>query len=290
MKAYWKKQGEQASRPLTKTDTGGTPVLLDPNHAHHAFTMIELLVAMAVFSLLIVLLMGMVDGAAKLWRESENRVDAYREARAALGSLARDLNNALPVNNTNYILLNSNAFGRLPAEAVKDTNSASALFFLSAQPASAQDSSANKSDVCEVGYFLAYDSTSLVPNGAKSLNLYRYFHSSDGTYSNLLNGPTALYQTGPVTGDRTDLMARNVKSFRVTPYHVDTNGNCMPYNAALYGAPPDLVEISVTTLNQDTARKLTSQEDWTNSGGPITRVIKQVEQTFTTRVRVANKL
>lgn len=260
----------------------------------NAFTMLELLVAMAVFSLLIVLLMGMVDGATKLWRENENRVDAYREARAALGMMARDLNNAIAANNTNYILINTPAFAKLQeADVQKNTNTAGAIFFLSAQPAAAQDLSGNKSDVCEVGYFLAYGNTSIAPAGStnnKSMGLYRYFRSSNNTFSNLLSGSASLFSNVTITGAHTDLLARNVKSFRITPYQIDASNNRIAYNPATNAAMPDLVEISVTALNQDTARKMDSASDWTNSSGPLTNIIQEVEQTFTTRLRLKDKL
>lgn len=248
--------------------------------------MLELLVAMAVFSLLIVMLMGMVDSGTKLWRDNENRVDSYREARAAINMMSRDLRNTLPATNSGYFLINTNAFTKIPgSEVQRDTNSAGAVFFLSVQPSFAQDASGNKSDICEVGYFLAYGNTSLVPTGDKSMNLYRYFRSSDSTFSNLVTGPSALFDTGGITGDRTDLLARNVKSFRITPYHIGTNGNPVAYDTA-NGPLPDFLEISITALNQDTSKKLNSVNDWTNQSGNLAKVVGQVEQTFTTRVHI----
>jgi len=260
----------------------------------NAFTMLELLVAMAVFSLLIVMLMGIVDSGTKLWRESENRVDAYRESRAAISMMERDLRNALAMNNTNYIRINAGAFPQLQeADVQKNTNTASAMFFLAAQPASSQDLTANKSDVCEVGYFLAYGNSSAGPANSgltKSMNLYRYFRSSDGTFSNLTNGSSSLFTNVTITGAESDLLARNIKSFRITPYHLDTNGSIVAYSAAIHGALPDLVEISITALNQDTSRRMVSASDWTSTNSPLAHTIKQVEQTFTTRVRLQDKL
>lgn len=56
-----------------------------------AFTLIELLVAMAVGTLLIVILFQIFNVAAVAWQRSETQVDAYREARAALQLMTRDL-------------------------------------------------------------------------------------------------------------------------------------------------------------------------------------------------------
>jgi prepilin-type N-terminal cleavage/methylation domain len=257
------------------------------------FTLLEILVALAVLSLLIVVLMSMVDSGTKLWRENENRVEAYREARAALSMMERDLRNAVARGNTNFIRINEQAFARLQESDVqKNTNWAGAIFFLSAQPAAAQEFTANRGDLCEVGYFLAYGNSSsgpLTSGGGKSMNLYRYFRSSDGTFSNLSSGASALFANVTITGAETDLLARNIKAFRLVPYHLDASGNCVPYNPALYGAMPNLLEVSVTALNQDVSRKLETVDDWTGSNAVLTNLIAPVEQVFTTRIRLQDK-
>jgi prepilin-type N-terminal cleavage/methylation domain-containing protein len=260
----------------------------------NAFTLLELLVALAVLSLLIVMLMSMVDNGAKLWRENENRVEAYREARAALGMIERDLRNAIAMNDTNFIRINAEAFPKLlETDVQKNTNGGSAIFFLAAQPAAAQDSAANKGDICEVGYFVGYGNSSagpVVSGGGKSMNLYRYFRSSDGTFSNLTNSSSSLFTNVTITGAESDLLARNIKSFRLIPYHLDAAGDCVPYNPTTYGAMPDLLEVSITALNQDVSRKLSSVAAWTNSSSSLTNVTGAAEQRFTTRIRLHDKL
>jgi len=257
----------------------------------NAFTMLELLVAMAVFSLLIVLLMGMVDSATKLWRGTENRVEAYREARAALGTMSRDLRNALAGTNTNYFLINTPAFALL-SDAEKNTNSAGAIFFLSAQPSAAQ-ASLNKSDVCQVGYFLAFGRTSAVAGGGlatnanqDTMNLYRYFLSSDATFAKLTNGSLPVFRDSLIPTDAdVELLARNIISFRVLG--LDTNG--ATYTPTASAPLPPIVQIELTALNQETTKKLTTKALWTNATGGVSNVINQNQQNFTTRVRLVNK-
>lgn len=256
--------------------------------------MLELLVALAVLSLLIVMLMSMVDNGAKLWRENESRVEAYREARAALSMIERDLRNAIAMNDTNFIRINGGAFPNLlESDVQKDTNRGGAIFFLAAQPAAAQDLTANKGDICEVGYFLGYGNSSagpVVSGGGKSMNLYRYFRSSDGTFSNLTNSSSSLFTNVTITGAESDLLARNIKSFRLIPYHLDAAGNCVAYNPSTYGAMPDLLEVSITALNQDVSRKFLTSADWTSTNTPLTNVAGAAEQKFTTRIRLHDKL
>ncbi len=260
------------------------------------FTLIELLVAMAVLALLVVMLLGIVDSGAALWRSNENRVDAYREARAAVNIMSRDLRAAFSAKNTNYFLLNdSGAFGRVNG-AEEDENRASVVMFLATLPPSAQDPSANKSEVCEVGYFLAYGKSSAV-SGAQmssaglgnSLNLYRYFRSSDQTFTNIATGPSALFNNISPTGTETDLLARNIKSFRLTAYGTNNAGELVPFVSSPAQALPALVELSITALNQDTAKKLNSLTDWTATPAGLTNTVRQAEQTFTVRIRPVEK-
>jgi len=249
------------------------------------FTILELLVAMTVMSLLLVLLLSMVDNATKLWRENENRVDSYREARAALGIMSRDLANGLSsLTNTNYFLLDSSAFPLVSGIGgiVTNTNSGSALFFLTALPAKAQERNFNKSDVCQVGYFAAFNSTTGSTN--QSLNLYRYFRSSDPTFQRLTNG-TGLFNTpAPFpNSDDTELLARNITGFTTRAYTL-TNNTLINFTQTTDTPQPDLIEISIRAINQDAARKLPNDlSAWTNSNSPI---IRPVEQTFTTRIRL----
>lgn len=266
------------------------PVILSKKTNQFAFTILELLVSMAVMSVLLVLLLGMVDGATKLWRENENRVDAYREARAALGIMSRDLRNALAgATNTNHFLLNAGAFSNLPASAITQTNTGSAVFFLSALPLNAQqrypDGSSNKSDVCQVGYFLAFDRTPASTN--RSLNLYRYFRSSDTTFTNLL--ATNLFSGVTVGPAGEELLARNVTRFTARAYSLTANNTLTAFPASNNtNTLPDVVEISVSAVNQDAAKKLGNDvADWTTTNGPLyINVIRPVEQTFTTRINL----
>lgn len=253
-----------------------------------AFTILELLVAMAVFSLLIVMLMGMVDSASKLWRETESRVDSYREARAAMRIISHDLGNALAGTNLNAIRINNDAYAFL-TNAETDVNRASAIFFFSVQPANAQNSDANKSDVCLIGYFLAYDKTSALAgvntNVPQTMNLYRFFLSSDQTFAAIVNRTIPSF--GASIGalhDKVELLARNITRFHIDA--LDTNGS--PYVSSTNKPLPPIIQIQLTAINTETARKLNSKSEWVTPTGGLAKITTKNEQNFSTRVRVPN--
>lgn len=247
------------------------------------FTLLELMVAMAVLSILVVMMLGLVDSAAKLWRENENRVDAYREARAAMGIMARDLRNMVASTNTNLFLINTNgAFAKVPLAGETNTNRAGAIFFLASLPAGAQEEQKNKSDICEVGYFLGFERTLAGgTNSQQTLNLYRFFRSSNPTYTNLVSGN--LFQGAAIGPTGEELLARNIREFQITPL-VITNNAFEVFSPSTNRALPDLIEIRVTAVNQEAARRFTNKTDWIGAspGGALTNA----QQTFTTRIPV----
>jgi prepilin-type N-terminal cleavage/methylation domain-containing protein len=240
-----------------------------------AFSLLELLVAMVVLSVLIVLMLNMVDNATKLWRQTENSVDAYREARAAIGTMARDFQFATVGTNYSWIKFNLNS-------GAANTSFGSNAFFLTALPSNAQRQD-SRSDICEVGYFLALDRTAASTN--RTLNLYRYFRSSDQTYSNLqASTPFTAVATG-ATGE--EIVARNIVGLSITPVSTNAVGAWTAGYTPTTNAPlPQMVEISLTAINQDLARKLQSTADWSDTNSAL---MKQATQTFTTRVFLQNK-
>ena len=238
-----------------------------------AFTLIEMLVSMVVLALLVIAMMALVEGATRLWRDNEGRTDACREARAALVVMARDLRNAVAGTNIDFMRFNLQS-------GAADTNYGSNVFFLSSLPASAQEPD-SRSDVCEIGYFLALDRTPASTN--RTLNLYRYFRSSNQTFSNMLASSLFTNVTTGATGE--ELLARNVVGMKITP--VSANAAGWTEFAPTAAAPlPQVIEITLLAIGQDTARKLEDFGGWTDTNSLLMR---QAVQTFTTRINVGRR-
>lgn len=261
-----------------------------------AFTLLEVMVAMAIMAILLVLLLNMVDSGAKLWRVNENRVDSYREARAALGIMSRDLQNALAAtNSTGQFLLNADAFSHLASvgNLVSDTNQGAGMLFLTALPAKAQDTSSNKSDICQVGYFLAFGKSSSPANSPlNTMNIYRYILSSDPTFERLTNLSAPIFPSdlSTLNPNQVELLARNVTRFTARAYTV-TNNTFSAFSASPATPLPDLVEISISAINQETGKNLgTDAGDfgtWTSTNtAAYTNIVGPAEQTFTTRIKL----
>lgn len=257
-----------------------------------AFTLTELLIAVALVSLLSLMLFSILDATSKLWKDNEARVDSYREARAALNFIARELSSAhvtdIPGQTT--FALNPDTTTVTQTNIAADPEWASRLFLLATLPADAQDPAANRSDLCAVGYFLAFtrDATAFNPNresggdaASSSYKLFRYFRSSDPTFQSLTGAsPDPLFTANPDVD--AEIVAHNVTRFTVRAYNFDPAGGLTEQPTPL-NAPPDVLEISLTALNERDAAKLPDQSAWEDHDSNLHL---STARTFTTRVHL----
>lgn len=253
--------------------------------------MIELLVAVAVLSVLVVMLFGLVDSATKLWRDNENRVDAFREARAALAVITSDLNSLSASANTNFLSLT--AVGAAAPDA-----DAQGLYFLTLLPPTAQPSG-NKSDLCAVGYFRrwtfqndGFGQTNASDPTRKGFHLFRSLYGSDLTYSNLLAGapplrdlqqPTASVAVAP------EILARNILGLEFVCYAATTNYTnassqaYVPWTYATNNPLPQMIEVRLTAISDEAAKKLGGDRSrWSTNDA----LVEKEARTFVSRIRL----
>ena len=238
-----------------------------------AFSLLELLVAVSVLSILLVILLNIVQGATNLWRTSENKVEAYREARAALQVMSSDLRNALASTNTAFFRTNISGYP-----------SATNLAFLTTLPISSQNP-ASLSDVCTVGYFLAYSNKSPVAGatGRQSYNLYRYFVESNETFASLITDAAAVLDFDSEFPP--EILARNVVSFNATYSVTNSSGNFTTWTQNATYPMPNLVEITITAVNNERTMRFgarNAQSDWNDF--PTNADYLKNTKTFTTRI------
>jgi len=242
---------------------------------------------MSVMALLLVLLLGMVGGATRIWRDGESRADSYREARAALGIMARDFGGLAPTTNAGHFLINSDAFPALSAISNIATNSA--VLFLSALPASAQDPSSNRSATCQIGYFLAFGKSSPVSGSqGNSMNIYRYMLSGDPTFFRLADVAMPVFPDDLSTDydPRVELLARNITGITFRAYSA-TSDSLAAFSSSAATPVPDLIEICISAISQEAAKKLGSNRDvWENPASPA---VQPALQTFTTRIHIGSQ-
>jgi prepilin-type N-terminal cleavage/methylation domain-containing protein len=237
--------------------------------ADRAFTLVELLVAIAILCLLCTFLFSIIDSSTKLWRAQTAKEDAFREIRAALSILSRDLGNAVPTTDASCFF--------------SDTNKFAFLTSLSADGQRSED----QGDICTVGYSLEWGKTETNnPQEKECYALYRYIRFSNPTFSRTLVGSNSVSEIfTQVDGTSTvrELVARNLLSIRCTPYSTNILGELTAFSPTAANGMPDIFDLSFSAIGQDTATRLSTMDDWKDTNSTL---IQQSQQSFSLRVHL----
>ena len=252
-----------------------------------AFTLIELMAATTVLSVILLMMIGMQDQMSKAWSNANRRTDATREARAACRLMARDFS---------YFLIRPTNLSRNMMRAPAVTNSRVPFYYYSGTgsitptllmplvaPGSSylfgvvprKKSSSNDSDFALVGYYIAQDTLTNV-NGfsVTNWNLHRYYKTSNTAVDALTNWITKqtiaeLFTNINTTND--EILARNTCNLQIRVYGSTNSGNGLISNYT-YGSGSandryqgNKIHVELTFYPEDNAQKLPNLQAWTNT-------------------------
>jgi prepilin-type N-terminal cleavage/methylation domain-containing protein len=239
-----------------------------------SFTLLEMLVGLAVFSLLSLLLFTILNSATEIWLRQSAEEESFREARAALNTLSRDLGGAVVSTNQNWFYADSNFEGTQGPQ----------LAFLTTLPQDAQPEGLDNSDICVVGYSLEYTTNDAAANGPTNMSLYRYIAFSGWTYTNSISGGAAVNSIfAAVDGVNVvkALIARDITQFTFVSYTntYDGSGNLLPETQSIL---PAVIDVGLTALNDRTAKILITEAMWQNSSSTL---IQKNQENFRLRMR-----
>lgn len=237
--------------------------------AHSAFTLTELLVAIAITALIVVLLSTVFTAAGKQWQSSDQRIDSFRDARAALRIIERDLSRA-----------NTNGAAQMLTLSDIDTSGAFAKEAFAVTPIP----NSGKSDLCAVGFYCVWDATS------KTYSLKRLFRDSDTTTTSLAKASpdfTALFTKAASNEEELASCAWDLRfapGTQADPETPTTN----PSTKWRW------LEVRFKSMSAASARRLSSmavsQATWTDSTDAVYKSsILPYEQQFVTRVTLQQR-
>jgi type II secretory pathway pseudopilin PulG len=236
------------------------------SHRIGGFTLVELLLAIAITLVLVALLGRVLVATTSVYQIADQKMDAFRDAKAALQMMANDLGRADISGNEGF--LNLSQFSSDNSYAME----AYAVF-----PAK----NSGKSDLCSVGYYLDWDGTS------KTYSLRRFFKNSDIVAPSLAKtSPDFGAAYDRTTGTTPETIASYVWDLEIRPGEGQ--------NTVLLGT--DLaskwnwVEIRFKAMSVKAGRKLqqvgaVGKSTWDDpSSAEYRRFILPNEQQFVTRV------
>jgi type II secretory pathway pseudopilin PulG len=251
-------------------------------NAYRAFTIVEMLIASAITLGMVVLLGTIFGSITRTASRANQRTDSFRDARAALQMMQRDLSGLVrnqrdsagtPITLPTAYLVCTSGSAAAPANIYDDPVGGNQQIF-----ALVALKNSGAGDVCSVGYYCRWDD-----QGGNSYSLRRFFRNSVATYSSLSSAgtyaaKTALYlpdAKGTATNSMKDeLLASHVWNLKIIAY--DKAGvviNSYPYewdpDAITNNAMPGALEISFNAMSSEAARTIravsSDPRDWMDS-------------------------
>jgi Tfp pilus assembly protein PilE len=248
-----------------------------------AFTLIELMAATTVLSVILLMMVGMQDQMSKAWSNANRRTDATREARAACLLMAQDLStfamrgksfgqyDSFPTNLATapvpFYYFNGSG-GIAPGGAT-----GCAQFFGLIPQASKSN---NTADIALVGYYIA-STNQININGftTTSWNLFRYYippsnaASGIATWLSSPNGTAAALFTNIQANS--EILARNACNLQIKVYGSTTAlvTNGLNFSNVVSTSSKDFYRgnkmgIELSFYPEDSAQKITSSA-WMNA-------------------------
>lgn len=241
-----------------------------------AFTLVELMLATALTSLIVVFLAHSLGGLADIWRANEERTDTIREARAAFELLARDLAAVSPMSGTPVLFPD-----RHPDTAPEDRGNQE-IYMLT------HIANGGRSDLCAVGYYCRWEPE------LKAFVLMRHLKDSDKTSTAIRRAVSA--GSNPLTF--LDLFSRDAGVDDQLAAFIWDVEFARPYpQPAVSDQMPEMVEVRFKAMSPIAGRKLRdlpiTRETWTGGVlGPdaelYRRVILPHQQQLIARVKLAS--
>ena len=244
-------------------------------HSHRlsaAFTLIELMAATTVLSVVLLMMVGMQDQMSKAWSNSNRRTDATREARAAARLMGSDLAGMAFRPNTPNSSYDSFAtvLGSQGLPYLYSSDGTGPITIPNVQPGSAYlfalcnqaNRGTNYTDIGLVGYYIASSGRTNI-NGfvVTNYNLHRYYIPASNAVSNLTSwftSKTAATLFSGVNPATDDILARNTCNLRITFFGKAVPNGLNYSNAANSSSTyrGNKVQIEWTTYPEDFAQKL----------------------------------
>jgi prepilin-type N-terminal cleavage/methylation domain-containing protein len=195
------------------------------------FTLVELIVAMAVTTLIITVLVGVTSVAIDAWKRSRAEVRASRQGKAMVDSMARDFESMVARKGNSFEWLYAKAIAQadLPGEGEQTIKTASSnaldlVFFTAATDR--YDGGINTpndkgGDVSCVGYKLVYQDPLNATGSYGTFSIYRKLVNPDDSFASLLgkNKDELKQAFDAIPGsisDNANFVCENVYQFTVT--------------------------------------------------------------------------
>ncbi len=270
-----------------------------------SFTIVELLVASAITVVIVVLLGTMFGSLIGTSNRTNERIDSFRDARAALQMMQRDLSGIV---RTQW---NPDPFTTPPPVAAPRPRTRAVAYlamkpiYPDPQPGNQQifalitAKNADPGDVCSVGYYCSWE------NNAYTLR--RFFKGSAFTYNLIAGANTPFVEACDATGDPSgphlfhrpstadEALAAYVWNLKIEAYDASGTKLAYPYvcdsSDTVPVAPPASITISFKAMSSNAARAVVASalgaDVWMNEdNADYKRLIRPHVYEFSSQVKL----
>jgi len=265
------------------------PAIFHFRQSFGSFTLIELMAATTVLSVVLLMMVGMQDQMSKAWSNANRRTDANREARAACRLMAKDFS-CLALRGTNgsrtamrgpdvtnspisfyYFSGTGNVVGSaltMPTNLAPNTS-----YLFGVIPRAPR--SANESDFALIGYYVASDKNVNI-NGfsVTNYNLHRYYKISNAVTIPAFTkwiGDKQANSLFPSVSTNDEILARNVCNLQIKVFGSTNYPNGLSsiinYGSSVINGiyQGNKMHFELTFYPDDVAQKLNFPSAWTNT-------------------------
>ena len=272
-----------------------------------SFTLVELLVAVGLLSLIVMLLLQLFSGAQKIWLSSEKTNNVYSDARVAMERMAQLFNTIQFSHGEKEVTVNGETVIQREKKkdmifsintANKDGNYYSnSIVFVSKSPIRTA-ANRHRNTTNFISFRLGANSDEN-KRGKLYMVIYSYlehestfndFFPNYGTserdlkLTDLKNELNALYENGSENA-YCQVIAENVVEFKINAYVLNSSDKLeKKAESADVAEPPYMIEIQLTVLDPDSYKR------WQElSGDAKTKYLEQHRRTFTRSVRIGGR-
>ena len=224
------------------------------NSKRRGFTLVELMVAMAITTIMVTILISITSMALDSWNRSRAEVRAARQAQAMTEIMARDFEAMVTRsgNSFEWFVANTQSDSVGP-DSAPSPGSADLIFFTAATDRYDGNLAGDdaKGDISAVGYSLRYQDPIAGSTSHPNFVLYRKLVNPDETFNSLLGQEDLQAAFSPYLSDienMANFVCENVYQFSVTVDLVNLSTQVGRRPATAYNNP-----VSVT-LSQDVTR------------------------------------
>lgn len=235
-----------------------------------AFTMIELLVSMAITSILMLALFSLVGQSTAGYTRSQRAVNTLSQARAFIQFFGREISTRLP----GTPLIHETGSGGGVPDSEK-------IAFIRAISADEEDAS-DPGDLNTSHYYVAYSADGA---NAESPKLFRGVLGAEDTQSLIAAAGTPSFP--PADPDSDEPIVPNVLGFMAKPKYYAGDPAIPEDWTASSPSPPSLIELTIRFIDDSSAQRFRTRAEWDRLATAPRENELQLIRTFTRTITIA---